>query len=102
MPKYYPGWILRLDVYYESTDVTLRKLCNLACNYKYSNLDICHVKQLPGSIPFKDASKVFAMNWRFFPTYVNKNFTLGSRDFRFSSLALFFVLMCLNFFHEFP
>ena len=67
MPKYYPGWILRVYVDYDSTDVILKKLCHLACDNKYSNLDICHVKQLPG-IPFKDASNVFGMNWRFFPT----------------------------------
>ena len=67
MPKYYPGWILRLYVDYDSIDVPLRKLCDLACNPKYSNFDICHVKQLPGT-PLSDASKIFGMNWRFFPT----------------------------------
>ena len=65
MPKYYPGWIMRLYTDYDTEDPIYRKLCNLACHH--SNLDICHVKDLPGT-PFSDASKFFPMNWRFFPT----------------------------------
>ena len=41
------------------------RLCNLACSEP--NLDICNVANLPGS-PIKDGSKMYAMNWRFFPT----------------------------------
>ena len=67
MPKYYPGWILRLYTDYDTDDPIFRKLCNLACDDQYSNLDICHVKNLPGT-PMLDGSKVFGMNWRFFPT----------------------------------
>ena len=65
MPKYYPGWIMRLYTDYDIEDPIYRKLCDLACHH--SNLDICHVKDLPGT-PFLDASKFFPMNWRFFPT----------------------------------
>ena len=65
MPKYYPGWIMRLYTDYDIEDTIYRKLCNMACHH--SNLDICHVKDLPGT-PFSDASKFFPMNWRFFPT----------------------------------
>ena len=65
MPKYYPGWIVRLYTDYDIEDSIFEKLCNLAC--RHSNLDICHVKDLPGT-PFSDASKFFPMNWRFFPT----------------------------------
>ena len=67
MPKYYPGWILRLYTDYDLDDPIFGKLCNLACDEQYSNLDICHVKNLPGT-PMLDASKMFGMNWRFFPT----------------------------------
>ena len=67
MPIYYPGWVMRLYIGYDLDDPIIRKLCNLACKPKYSNLDICHVKQLPGT-PHKDARKIFPMNWRFFPT----------------------------------
>ena len=65
IPKYYPGWIVRLYTDYEIEDKIFEKLCRLACHY--SNLDICHVKDLPGT-PVSDASKFFPMNWRFFPT----------------------------------
>ena len=67
MQKYYPDWIMRLYTDYEIGDPIFRKLCDLACDDQYSNLDICHVKQLPGT-PLSDASKIFGMNWRFFPT----------------------------------
>ena len=40
-------------------------MCDLACNNE--QLDICHAGDLPGT-PMVDARKVFAMNWRFFPT----------------------------------
>ena len=67
MQKYYPDWIMRLYTDYDIEDPTFRKLCDLACDDQYSYLDICHVKQLPGT-PLSDASKIFGMNWRFFPT----------------------------------
>ena len=65
IPKYYPGWIMRLYYDLDKNDPVLKDLCELAC--QDNNLDICDAKHLPGT-PFKDASKVFAMNWRFFPT----------------------------------
>ena len=65
MPKYYPGWVMRLYYDLNKKDPVLKDLCELACQHDY--LDICDAKHLPGT-PFKDASKVFAMNWRFFPT----------------------------------
>ena len=43
----------------------LKDLCDLACSN--DQLDICHAGKLPGT-PMKDARKIFAMNWRFFPT----------------------------------
>ena len=65
MPKYYPGWVMRLYYDLNKKDPVFKDLCELACQNDY--LDICDAKHLPGT-PFKDASKVFAMNWRFFPT----------------------------------
>ena len=41
------------------------QLCEIACIYP--NFDICDVRNLPGT-PVEDASKIFAKNWRFFPT----------------------------------
>ena len=65
IPKYFPGWIARLYTDYETEDQIFEKLCHLAC--QHPNLDICFVKELPGT-PLSDASKYFPMNWRFFPT----------------------------------
>jgi hypothetical protein len=49
----------------EESDPYRKKLCQLAC--QNTNLDICDVRNLPGT-PMKDASKIFAMCWRWFPT----------------------------------
>ena len=65
MPKYYPGWVMRLYYDLDAKDPVFQDLCQLACKHK--NLDICDAKHLPGT-PFIDASRIFAMNWRFFPT----------------------------------
>ncbi len=65
MPTRYPGWIMRLYFDLDKKDPVLHELCKLACND--SNLDICDAANLPG-IPMKNATEVFAMNWRFFPT----------------------------------
>ena len=56
---------MRLYTDYETEDQIFEKLCHLAC--RHQNLDICLVKELPGT-PLSDASKYFPMNWRFFPT----------------------------------
>ena len=40
----------------------MKDLCDLACND--SNIDLCYVRDIP---MLGDVSKVFAMNWRFFP-----------------------------------
>ena len=45
--------------------IFFQKLCDLAC--KSPILDICNAKRLPGT-PEVDASKIFPMMWRFFPT----------------------------------
>lgn len=60
--KHYPGWVVR--VYYDLTpdSETMTSLCQLACSRP--SLDLCHVRSIPSS---GDISKVFAMNWRFFP-----------------------------------
>ena len=46
-------------------DDIMGDLCQLAC--QYSNFDLCYIQERPGT-PIHNASKVFAMNWRFFPT----------------------------------
>ena len=37
----------------------------MACEYPI--LDLCNVRNLPGT-PMKDAANIFPMTWRFFPT----------------------------------
>ena len=54
---------LYLDV--ERDDPVLGQICDVVCTN--DNIDVCDAKNLPGN-PVKDARKVFAMNWRFFPT----------------------------------
>ena len=64
--KYYPDWIIRL--YYDpasSEDPVLPKLCHLSCSS--GHLDLCDIQRLPGT-PKRNATHVFPMNWRFFPT----------------------------------
>ena len=60
-----PGWVMRLYFDLDKADPIHDALCKLACSD--TNLDICDAANLPGT-PMKDATKVFAMNWRFFPT----------------------------------
>ena len=49
MPKYYPGWTMRLYYDLEKKDPILKDLCDLAC--RDTNIDICDTKHLPGT-PF--------------------------------------------------
>ena len=70
MPVYYLGWIMRLYVDFGQLNQFRHReikdqLCEIACIYP--NFDICDVRNLPGT-PVEDASKIFAKNWRFFPT----------------------------------
>jgi hypothetical protein len=65
MPVLYPGWVMRLYFDLDQNDPVLKMVCDLACSD--INLDICYVAKLPGT-PMIDATKVFAMDWRFFPT----------------------------------
>ena len=67
MPKYYgDGWVMRLYLDFSSLNPKLQKhICELACDYHY--FDICDVRHLPGN-PINDATKIYAANWRFFPT----------------------------------
>ena len=67
LPSFYPGYFMRLyhDVDQTADTAYNDTLCWLAC--KYDHLDLCQAEQLPGR-PMVNASQVFAMNWRFFPT----------------------------------
>jgi len=56
---------MRLYYNLDKKNPSLKDLCDLAC--RDDSIDICDTKNLPGT-PFVDATKVFAMNWRFFPT----------------------------------
>ena len=61
----YPGWVMRLYYDLPEKDPVKDELCKLAC--EENNIDLCHAKNLPGS-PIVDATGVFPMNWRFFPS----------------------------------
>ena len=68
-----------MRLYYDlaQSDELLGRLCELACNNNH--LDLCNVRQLPGN-PVKDASDIFAMNWRFLPTLDPQVSVFLSRD----------------------
>ena len=65
LPKFYPGWIIRLYTDLDRNDPKLKDICDIACSDE--NIDICLVDQLPGT-PFINATDVYPRNWRFFPT----------------------------------
>lgn len=65
MPHFYPGWVMRLYFDLSKDDPVMKDLCDLACSN--INIDLCDARDLPGT-PMKDASKMFPMDWRFFPT----------------------------------
>ena len=77
MDKFYPGWIMRLYYDLEPSDPVMDEVCQLVC--QYSNLDICDIQNLPGH-PVKNASDIFAMFWRFFPTMDPQVDLYASRD----------------------
>ena len=63
---YGEDWVMRLYYDLEPSDQQLMgQLCDLACSN--NNIDLCNIRKLPGT-PVKDATEIFAMNWRFFPT----------------------------------
>ena len=57
--------MVRLYYDMDGRDPLMAELCRIACTD--NNIALCNVKELPG-LPAVDASAVFAMNWRFFPT----------------------------------
>ena len=64
---YGADYVMRL--YFELSPSDLQhkeQLCNLAC--KHNNLDLCDAHLLPGR-PVYNASDIFPMTWRFFPTF---------------------------------
>ena len=65
IPKFYPGWIMRLYTDLDRNDPKLKEICDIACSD--NNIDICLVDKLPGT-PTTNATNVYARNWRFFPT----------------------------------
>ena len=75
LPRHYPGWTIRVYYDLEQEDPVLTSLCELTC--ANPNIDICHVRNNPAS---GDISKIFAMNWRFFPALDPQVDILASRD----------------------
>ena len=87
MPVYYLGWIMRLYVDFGQLNQFRHReikdqLCEIACIYP--NFDICDASNLPGT-PVEDASKIFAKNWRFFPTLDPQ--VKNSNEFRLESVC---------------
>ena len=78
LPLFYnDSWTMRLYYDLEDDHPLMRPLCNLACTN--SHLDLCHVQKLPGT-PIINASNIFPMNWRFFPTLDPQVDVFLSRD----------------------
>ena len=75
LPEKYPDWVLRLYYDLPQDHYLMKDLCDLACNDP--NIDLCHVEELPA---LGDVSKVFAMNWRFFPMLDPQVSHMLSRD----------------------
>ena len=74
---HYPGWSMRLYHDIAPGDQLMSRLCNIACSN--SNIDLCYVNNLPGT-PVENASSIFAMNWRFFPSLDPQVDMMVSRD----------------------
>ena len=77
LPQFYPGWTMRLYHDLTKEDPLLQDLCSLACSNNH--LDLCYVRNLPGT-PFQDASRVFPMNWKFFPVIDEQVSVMLPRD----------------------
>ena len=74
---YNETWVTRLYFDVNNNGSLLNQLCDLACNH--DDLDLCDVRALPGN-PVRDAIKINAMNWRFFPTLDPQVDIVLSRD----------------------
>ena len=75
MPMYYPGWVLRLYYDLPKDHFLMTELCDLVCHDL--NIDLCYVQNIP---MLGNVSKVFPMNWRFFPMLDPQVSHLVSRD----------------------
>lgn len=74
---YSKDWVMRLYTDLAPTDPLMGELCTIACND--NRFDICPVSVLP--LPMlANATKMFPMNWRFFPTLDPQVELFGSRD----------------------
>ena len=74
---YKKEWNMRLYHDLEVEDPLMVDACHLACNN--SRLDLCPVKKLLHPL-LANASNIFPMNWRFFPTLDSQVLEMGSRD----------------------
>ncbi|XP_040581410.1 uncharacterized protein [Lepeophtheirus salmonis] len=75
--KFFPGWAMRLYYDVHSTHPLYKDMCRLVC--QNNHVDLCNVRNLPG-VPLKNASSLFGMLWRFFPTLDPQVDIIGSRD----------------------
>eukprot|EP00091_Calanus_sinicus_P017080 TRINITY_DN36867_c0_g1_i1.p1 TRINITY_DN36867_c0_g1~~TRINITY_DN36867_c0_g1_i1.p1 ORF type:complete len:141 (+),score=20.11 TRINITY_DN36867_c0_g1_i1:32-424(+) len=48
LPKYYPGWVVRIYHDIEESDPLTEMFCEFSCKYDY--VDMCNARFLPGSI----------------------------------------------------
>ncbi|TRY79475.1 hypothetical protein TCAL_06560 [Tigriopus californicus] len=67
MAEVYPDWTMRIYFNESLSKLTLRDICDLAC--EHDNLDLCHVGKLPMGPEIDDVtlSNMFPMMWRFLP-----------------------------------
>ena len=59
------------------SDPLMPELCTIACTDH--RLDLCYVQAMPGT-PVTNASHIFPMNWRFFPSLDPQVDVMVSRD----------------------
>jgi len=74
---YSENWVMRLYTDMSPTDPLMEDLCSIACSD--DRFDICPVSVLPMPA-LANATKMFPMNWRFFPTMDPQVDLFGSRD----------------------
>lgn len=75
LPDLYPDWILRLYYDLPEDHYLMKDLCELACHN--DKIDLCFIQEIPA---LGNVSKVFPMNWRFFPMLDPQVSHMVSRD----------------------
>ena len=65
MPRFYPGYSMRLYYDIDKNGKIFSELCEVACSNPI--IDLCDMNNLPGTL-FEEPMKIHPPNWRFFPT----------------------------------